>query len=108
MHQRPAALDDDFSTALGHLVQLPFPFLSGNETLQRFHLARGIFLEQEFVGVLTEGFRRGPAVQSLGAPVPVENALLHVDDANGVLRLVEQRGLLPDLFLGVFARGHIA
>ena len=40
--------------------------------------------------------------------VPVENALLHVREANRVLRLVEQRSLLPDLLLGVLALGHIA
>ena len=57
---------------------------------------------------MTERFRGGPAVQRLGAPVPVENALLHVGDTNRVLRLVEQRGLFPDLFFGFLARGDIA
>ena len=93
---------------LGHLVQVPFPLAYRDQTLQRLHLAGRIVLEKEFVRVLAERFRSGPAIQRLRAPVPVENPLLHVRDANRVLRLVEQRGLLPDLLLGVLALGHIA
>ena len=56
VHQRPAAFHDDFRRMLGHLVQFPFPLAFRDQTLQRFHLAGGIVLEEEFVRVLAERF----------------------------------------------------
>src|SRR5207248_2923331 len=50
---------------------------------------------------------RGPAIQGLGASVPIENPLLHVRDANRILGLVQQRSLFPDLFLGLLSAGDI-
>src|SRR5207247_10312142 len=42
------------------------------------------------------------------ALVPIEDAPIQVRNTDGVVSLPEQRGLFPDLFLRMFAFGHIA
>src|SRR5207245_622876 len=59
-------------------------------------------------GDLADGFSRGPTIQEFRALVPIEDALIQVHNTDGVVGLSEQRGLFPDLFLCLFAFGHIA
>ena len=49
-----------------------------------------------------------PAVDALGALVPVKDPALRLENDDGVLRLVEQRGLLLDLPLDAVVLGHVA
>ena len=63
---------------------------------------------QHFMQVATNHFGGGPAIQMLGAHVPIHDVIVHVTDHDRVLRLVEQRGLRPDLLLGVATIGDVA
>ncbi|MCY1330982.1 hypothetical protein D9M69_166320 [compost metagenome] len=68
----------------------------------------GVVLVDQVSGRLAKGFFAGHAVEALGALVPVEDAVLHVVDDDGVLGLVQQRCLLAELPLAGAKHNEIA
>ena len=57
--------------------------------------------------MLPDRFLRRPSVQLLGPPVPVRDDVIHITDKNGVVREIEQAGLLGSFrhFLFEFVAG---
>jgi len=46
------------------------------------------------VSALADGFLRRPAVQLLSSPIPVSDDIAQITDENGVVREIQQAGLL--------------
>ena len=55
-----------------------------------------------FKGVAANGLLRGPAVNPLGALIPIENPVLQVADDDGIAGEVQHPRLLRDFILGQF------
>ena len=62
----------------------------------------GVVVQQR-LGTLAQRLQPGPAVEALGALVPEQDAVRQVAHDDGVLRLVQQRGLVADARLGLLA-----
>src|ERR1700730_16892686 len=58
---------------------------------------------RELVRYLVDSLLFGPAVQFLGAAIPVGNDVGHVADEDGVVREVEEAGLLVQYLFGLLA-----
>ena len=62
----------------------------------------GVVVQQR-LRALAQRLQPGPAVEALGALVPEQDAVRQVAHDDGVLRLVQQRGLVADARLGLLA-----
>ena len=88
-HQRPVGFDDQGAAVPGDLLQFARPLARAGNLLERPLKRLGVHLQQR-LGRLPRRLLGRPAVQALGALVPIGDAVLHVAHQNGVLRLVEQ------------------
>src|SRR4051812_28915255 len=102
-HKGPTAFHDQLCPGFRDLFEFALPFTFANQRLKRRDRRGKIALEEEFVRVLAKRFLRGPAVEPLGASIPVENLLVHVSDTDGIPGLVEEGGTFAALALGAFA-----
>ena len=86
----------------GNLAQFAVPFAVLQDALLGL-LQLGQAARERTVGVLAAHFGGGPAINALGAFVPEQQMAVEIAHGDGVARLVEQRGLLADLQLGLAA-----
>src|SRR2546428_8284308 len=75
------------------------PFLGPDQLFQSFQWALVVRTEKELAEALVHDFLSTPTKYMLGSLVPVTHALLHVGEANGVMRPVQEHGLFPDFLL---------
>src|SRR6185295_8224038 len=68
----------------------------------------GTIFEKKCGRVFAEHFLGRPAVDFFGAFVPEQNILIEIANENGILCLVQQRGLFANLRFSAFTLGDVA
>src|SRR5207248_9113504 len=102
LHKGPLAIDDDRLVPLGELAALAFPLAFFHDFLPGA-IEIGPVAKEQFIGLFAAGVLGRPAVEPLGALVPISEPVGKIDHADGILRLVEKSGLFGDFVLGQFA-----
>ena len=101
-HQGPAPLGlDGVSIPVAH-ADLARPFATGQHRGGGVFEGGGVTVHQG-IGLASLGLCGTPAVQALCSLVPVDDAVLQVTLDDGILRLVQQRGLVPHPHIGGLA-----
>ena len=99
-HQRPACFHLHGLALLAPARDLAVPLAAVHERVIGM-AARGFVLEQQCGHGLAHDLRTAPAVQAFSTLVPVLHATRGVGHDDGVARLVQQRGLVADVFVGL-------
>ena len=86
---------------------LALPVLAAVELARHLGHDARIGRGEELRGAAPHHLVVGPAVQSLGAAVPVRDAAVGVGRDDGDIDLLEQRGLRGHFLLGLFLLGHV-
>src|SRR5262249_2326121 len=88
-HQGPANRHDHFASILGRLAKFANPFAVLGQflfgLLQLWHAIPIV----ELLYRLSQRFLRSPTVKTLGALVPLENPVPHVDDEDSVVGAIQ-------------------
>ncbi len=74
--------------------ELPLPPASADQLLRDLFERLGESRVQELVGDLPESLVVRPSIQGPGSAIPVGDDVVHVSDEDGVVREVEEIGLL--------------
>jgi hypothetical protein len=68
---------------------------------------RVVAAADDVADIAAQHFLQPPAVDTLGALVPVKNVILKIADDDGILRVIQKGCLLPDAFFGQLALGDV-
>ena len=82
------------TTVGGALLQFAVPFPGVDHQTDDFRHTLGIGVE-EVRDAFAHGFLRSITIQAFGTFVPVGDAVIQVPDQDGIARLVQEGGLLP-------------
>src|SRR5882724_8611409 len=88
-NQGPVGVHKQFAAGFGSIVDVSGPLALLVQNLYGI-TEPGKILVKEFLSAAPDNFRRGPAMQPLGATVPVSHDASHLRDDNRIVSQVEQ------------------